>query len=138
MLHDLLSMDLGDWTPYGNVPKTEGSAAQKVLSLEPTPNWWFKALQSGDPVAIGFLRQDWSSELSAQAGDGKGNVLTSLEAEYPRKRFSMKALAQFLAGVGVDVKGRDTKGNRVWLVPPLDQARQAFADWLGEDLTWDD
>lgn len=138
MLHDLLSMDLGDWVPYGNVPRTEGSAAQKVLSLEGMSQWWFKALQSGDPSTIGFPGQDWSKDLTARAGEGKGSVLTSLEAEYPRKRFSLKALAQFLKSVGVDIKTQDKRGNRVWLVPPLDQARQAFADWMNEDLTWED
>lgn len=138
MLHDLLSMDLGDWRPYGNVPRTEGRSTQKLLSLEPMPNWWHGILESGDPAAFFMSGDGWNEPIEVGAGRPKDYVLECLRAACPRRRITKDALGKFLAKVGVDVKAKDAKGNRIWLIPPLPDARRAFADWLDEDLTWED
>lgn len=138
MLHDLLSTDLGAWTPYGNVPRTEGRSNQKLLSLEPMSRWWFKALERGSPLDIGLCTDTWNKPVEIRAGSDKDSVLDSLQATKTLRTFTKKSLAQFLARVGVDVDAKDTKGGRVWIVPPLPDARRAFGKWMDEDLTWED
>lgn len=138
MLDDLLSMDLGNWRPYGNVPRTEGRSTQKLLSLDPMPRWWFKALEKGSALHVGLWDGAWDEPIVVKAGQDKDNVLESLQDTNPRRTFTKKALAQFLARVGVNVHAQDTKGNRIWLIPPLPDARKAFGDWLDEDLAWED
>ena len=118
MLHDLLSMDLGDWTPYGNVPRTEGRSTQKLLSLEPMPNWWFNILERGDPAQFVMTSEDWFKPIEVRAGSDKDYVLDSLRMTCPRRRITKDALGTFLARVGVEVKAKDAKGNRIWLMRP--------------------
>ena len=50
--------------------------------------------------------------------------------------FSLTAVARFLRKVGVDVDVRDRKGERVWRVPRLDEARVAFEHYVGGQLEW--
>ena len=47
MLHDLLSMDIGGWTPYGNIPKNAAYVEQSIKSLPPTAQWIYQALCRG-------------------------------------------------------------------------------------------
>lgn len=52
--------------------------------------------------------------------------------------FTKHKVAQFLGKVGVDVKARDRKANRVWAMPTLDEARRRFETWLGASIDWPD
>ena len=51
--------------------------------------------------------------------------------------FTKTAMARFLRTVGVEVDAKDTRGNRVWRLPRLDQARLAFESHVGGRLDWD-
>jgi hypothetical protein len=47
MMYDLLAMDLADWHPRYDVPKTTALHDQKLLSLPPDEQWWFQLLKNG-------------------------------------------------------------------------------------------
>ena len=47
MMHDMLNMDLGDWHPRYDVPKTSALLHQKELSLSAEDQWWFQILLNG-------------------------------------------------------------------------------------------
>ena len=51
--------------------------------------------------------------------------------------FTTTAMARFLRTVGVDVQARDRRGERVWRVPRLHEARLAFEQHVGGKLDWD-
>ncbi|MGB3469296.1 MAG: hypothetical protein WBA51_00565 [Erythrobacter sp.] len=38
--------------------------------------------------------------------------------------------------LGVHVKARDRRGNKVWAFPPLDEARSAFEQHVGGSIGW--
>ena len=48
MMYDLLAMDLGEWHPRYDVPKTSALLQQKELSLLPEDQWWLGLLQTGE------------------------------------------------------------------------------------------
>lgn len=48
MLHDLLSLNLGDWEPRWNIPQTEALARQKAESLSGVEAYIFDLLLSGE------------------------------------------------------------------------------------------
>jgi hypothetical protein len=48
LLHDMLTMDLGDWHPRRGRPQTAALTDQKVSSLRGLESFWFEYLQSGD------------------------------------------------------------------------------------------
>lgn len=57
MLYDLLNMDLGDWHPRQNVPKTEALNVQKAEGLKGFEAYLFDLLQSGEaPPGAEHLR----------------------------------------------------------------------------------
>ena len=142
MLYDLLAMDLGTWHPRKSIPQTDALIAQKVEGFrsDPLAYWWHRALEDGK---IEYLIAEgiWPDGFVV-GSEGKDNLLESLSASARatrhRAEFSKKKVAQFLGRVGVDVNSRDKKGARVWAVPPLDQARDAFEKYVGGSIDWVD
>lgn len=64
MLHDLLTLDLGDWHPRYGVPQTVALAEQKMMSLPPFDQWWLELLRDGylpgvDPEDENKRRVTW-------------------------------------------------------------------------------
>lgn len=142
MLHDLLTMDLGGWHPRKNIPQTEALAAQKVEGFrsDPLQFWWYRCLEDG---RIGYFGEpdDWTEPLDADTSV-KEAIVDAVNAQAKamgrKAEFTKAKIAQFLGRVGVDVKGRDRKANRVWAVPPLEVARKDFEAWVGAPLEWPD
>jgi len=142
MLCDLLRMDLGGWHPRKDIPQTEALAAQKVEGFrsDPLAFWWHRCLEDG---RIGYLGEadEWVSPIDADS-IVKEHIVDAVNAQarvMGRKgEFTKHKVAQFLGKVGVDVKARDRKANRVWAMPALDEARKHFEAWLGAQVDWPD
>jgi hypothetical protein len=125
MMHDLLALDLGDWHPRQDVPKTKALADQQRQSLPDKDQWWVELLADGclpmaDPKNP---RRAPSQALFEQA-----------RTTVPRLRFASEhELGRYLSKQGC----RDFKtGGRGWEFPPLKEAR---ADWASKLPTeWDD
>jgi len=62
MMHDLMTLDLGDWTPRGNIPNTEALVEQKLRNMDIIEQWWFNMLDSG-VASFPFTHEasSWSS-----------------------------------------------------------------------------
>lgn len=142
MLHDLLAMELGDWHPRKGIPQTEALVSQKVEGFrsDPLAYWWHRALEDGK---IDFVEAEgeWPEAFTV-GSQGKGDMLDSLDTSARstrhRAEFTKTKLARFLNRVGVDVKARDRKGNKVWAIPPLEEARSAFEQHVGGSIDWGD
>lgn len=146
MLYDLQRMDLGDWHPRKNIPQTDALVAQKVqgFAKDPVSSWWHRCLDSGtiflggDPLK--GTANLWPTAFDVQSSE-KTEMVDQLDAHAlqmgRRAAHSKIALAKFLGLVGVDVHARDTRGGRVWHVPPLEEARKAFEAYVGGKLEWD-
>jgi hypothetical protein len=141
MLHDLQRLDLGDWHPRSDVPATIALTEQKVQGFrsDPLAFWWHRALEDGE-LSAGLGADGWPDGFDADspAKDAMLAELASQSREMGRRaEFTKTALARFLSGVGVDVKARDRRGGKVWRIPPIGEARQAFEAWVGGPLDWD-
>lgn len=142
MLCDLLTMDLGGWHPRKDIPQTDALAAQKVEGFrsDPLAFWWHRCLEDG---RIGYVGEpdEWVGPIDAESTI-KEHMVDAVNAQaraMGRKgEFTKHKVAQFLARVGVDVKARDRKANRVWAVPSLEVARERFEAWLGAPINWPD
>jgi len=140
MLHDLLAMELGDWHPRKGIPQTDALVAQKVEGFrsDPIAYWWHRALEDGQ---LEYVTTDgeWPEPFLVGSA-GKGEMLDSLASSARstrhRAEFTKTKLARFLSRVGVDVKGRDRKGAKVWAFPSLDEARAAFEQHVGGSIDW--
>jgi len=136
MAHDLMAMDLGDWRPARNVPRTQALADQKALSLDPASKWWMGLLDRGtlpvsDKEAIRWL--DGPVELGAAA---RAELLEDYDRFLKANRvFSAKASHRALATAGRALgleTGRSKDGReRTWALPGLDEARRLFEERLG-------
>jgi biotin operon repressor len=51
---------------------------------------------------------------------------------------SKAKMAQFLRQVGIDVEAKDKRGNRVWRIPRIEDARIKFQEWIGGELNWEE
>lgn len=131
LMHYLQSLDLGE-VNLRKIPQTDALADQKLRSLDSVAAWLFSCLNNGgieeaEGVTTTYLR-DWpetygtSNMYNAYIGYCK-----RVAQNHPvRDTVFGKSLARYLPSIS---KRRDGGKNRqhVYLLPPLDQARQEFA-----------
>jgi hypothetical protein len=60
-LYDMLSMELGDWTPRLGAPRTEALGSQILESLRGIERWYYELLTEGELPANDFEHPDWSA-----------------------------------------------------------------------------
>jgi hypothetical protein len=134
MLHDMLHMDLNGWHPSRSVPKTQALADQKVLSLDPASKWWMEQLgRRALPVTALLPWESGPVDLDPAA---KAELVDDFDRFLKANRvFSAKASHRALATAGRPLgleTGRTGGGKeRTWTLPPLDEARRRFQEWLG-------
>lgn len=143
-LRDMLERDLSGWRP-SMIPRTQGLAEQKLLSLQPVAAFWLHLLTEGDlqhlavhapanvaewdkvslwedsPIMLGSKqREALVIEFANFLERGKhvGEVATHKVLVASAKKFGL-------------VTARDTRGNRTWVLPKLSEMRIAFEEWLG-------
>jgi Family of unknown function (DUF5906)/Bifunctional DNA primase/polymerase, N-terminal len=126
MMHELLNMDLKDWHPRQDVPKTAALREQQLRSLEPLDQWWLALLEQGYlPGTDGkHLSRARTAELAQHARE-----------TVPRLRdISTVALGMHLSKRGC-YRCRVNK-ERGWLFPDLVEARETWSAKLPTE--WDE
>jgi hypothetical protein len=126
MLYDLLTMDLEEWHPRNNVPKTAALREQQEQSLSYLDQWWLNLLETGAlPSALhNNPRRSTAEALFEQA-----------RLDIPGLRFtSNNMLARALRKRGCI--SYHYHGKRGWEFPPLMKARAAWSRHLA--VEWDD
>jgi hypothetical protein len=142
MLHDLQAIDLTGWHPRSHIPKTSALTDQKVQAFrrDPMSFWWYRLLEDGESD-IAVSEERWRAghvDVGSIEKDELLRDLTDVARTMGRHGpFTKTAMARFLRTVGVEVDAKDTRGNRVWRLPRLDQARLAFESHVGGRLDWD-
>jgi hypothetical protein len=131
LLHDLLKLELSNWHPRHDAPKSAGLLEQKLTSLVGIPKFWFDALWSGK------LGSGWTTERN------NGDIIIStaalqVHATTPdRQNHSPKAIRQSLKEMGLREDSPDSS-IRGPLVPALPEARRRFEAYVGQPVVWPD
>lgn len=141
MLHDLLQVDLSDFNVWA-VPHTQAGTDQRASSLRGVDRWLFDALaqrriadeewsDAGVQVSKDTAYHDYKSK-ARDLGDYTPATVVGF----------WKRIAKVLEAGGIqpkDVQVRiGTERERRRVLPPIDEARQAFDQWLGgSPLEWD-
>lgn len=138
MMHDLLRRDIGDFDPIRHAPRTEALAQQALESMDFKDQWWYERLSEGQPPGVMGDFDDW----------GKGVVEVPTQEAYRDFKDSVQrghkcskdSLGKRLVDFGVRKRRmtREVDGKRpyVWVLPPLEEAREIFAKVLGADIEW--
>ena len=127
MLHDLLAMDLGEWHPRNDIPRTAERDAQKIATLAGFESLFLDMLREGQTVVH-------------RTGDrGEVVVSTSEMAEYAQRRLrreevSWNRVSNMFSKLGFQRTAGRPRG--FWL-RPLPQARDAF-DRAFTKIEWND
>ncbi|KAF0232044.1 MAG: hypothetical protein FD175_239 [Beijerinckiaceae bacterium] len=133
MLHDLLAIELDDWRPSRSIPKTTALAEQKALSLDPVSRWWMGLLDRGFlPIQVPYR---WEAEAVKIGPNEKFDMMRDLEEFHRSNRLygggvSEKAIVNAGRSFGLAV-ARPGGKERVWIIPPLNEARRQFEASLG-------
>lgn len=144
MLHDLMTMELGDWHPRRDIPQTKALLDQKLegMTKSPIDAWWYASLETGKiDWLIGTDGWPEAFDVDPEGKDGMVEALNlSAKAAGSRARYTKSKLARYLGscGVGVGDRVRNSKNQKVWAIPSLDAARQAFEKKMGGSIDWPD
>ncbi len=139
----LLDMDLGDWHPRYEIPKTEALATQKVASMGTVGQWLFKLLQSGElPAEIRDAEEnsDWHAgpveiERLAVQESFRNHAGRSMASERAIATELGAQLRQILPSL-TEVRRQDEGDRRrMYLFPPLAQCRAEFEQSFGK-IDW--
>ncbi|MCA3632229.1 MAG: bifunctional DNA primase/polymerase [Methylobacterium sp.] len=146
MLHDLLAIELGDWRPPHDIPRTKALASQKALTLDPASRWWMNVLERGWLPFTYFVdiekrreqvldRFKWENEPVQIEPEQKEELLKDFEAFLRTNRHytgnaSHTSIVEAGRKFGLEV-ARPGGKKRIWVLPPLDEARRKFEESLG-------
>lgn len=142
MLFDLLAIDLAGWHPRSAIPNTKALVDQKVegFKRDPLPYWWFRMLESGC-LTNDIDERKWSMDHADLSSLDKEQIVSDVNAVAKSMgrpgQFTKKSVAGFLKLVGVEVDAKNKRGERVWRVPHLGQARHDFEVYIGGLVDWD-
>ncbi|MGD0024503.1 MAG: primase-helicase family protein [Xanthobacteraceae bacterium] len=139
LLADLLAFDL-DRIDLRNAPRTDALLEQKIRSLNSVESWWFGRLSAGTTTRH---ETGWQEQVPI-AALFDDYIATAEKIGVKRKQeetvFGM-TLAKLMPGLP-RAKRRaevnDAHGKRVWcyLLPPLNEARENFANAVGQNVVW--
>jgi len=124
-------MDLQDWHPRYDMPKTKALMDQKQLSLSAEDQWWMGLLVAGE---LPGPKDDRDPRLATSE-----MLFESARKSSPQLRFnSDHKLGRMLRKFGCD-RESDYRiaGRRAWRFPPLPEARMAWGQRMGTQLEWD-
>jgi len=130
MLHDLLAMDLGDWHPREDVPRTDALAQQKERTLKGLDAWW-------DDLLAGGELPEWDSRLKDRIAVTAKNLLFGAvkhAKDHRGRPPTATALGRYLRERGCKRWPDNTL--RAWLFPNLEEARKAWSELVGNAPTW--
>jgi len=137
LLHDLLEMDLGDWHPRRDRPRTGALTDQKVSNLKGLERIWFECLRGGE-LPFGDTGEGGEVWFPSSVFLTHAN-----EVLRPRKAHMGNELARLLyrpqgnhSGVGMEFE-RDRRVVNGYVVTPLPEARRRW-DERRFPYSWDD
>jgi hypothetical protein len=146
MLHDLLTRDLGNWSPRDSVPATQALMKQKIMSMDDVERWWYGCLVDGMLPDAG----DWAEGGVVVVKETLRNDYLLFAKEQRTYRpadavsFGMRLLKLVAAkntqvkppddayGLKVDKHGRASAYN----LPSLTECRSSFEAKMGAKLEW--
>jgi Family of unknown function (DUF5906) len=142
LLGDLLAFDLAS-VDLRNAPRTAALLEQKIRSLKSVDAWWFERLQSGATLRHGT---EWQREVPCEVlFDDYVAVAEKIGIRRKSEQivFGM-ALHKLVPGLVrakrtasvPDAHGTVIKRTQCYLLPPLDVARENFADAVGQSVDW--
>ena len=144
MFYDLLHMELGDWHPRQDVPKTQELMRQKFNSLDPEDGWWLDVLSSGV--------LPWGCN---ESGVCPCHRLFDRYIAHARKAGVSRRSIEVTLGIRLKtrVRGLERKWESwktwhneelcvepgyVYRFPALKECRQDFTDALGQNIEWEE
>lgn len=146
-LHHLINFDLGDWHPRAEIPKTAAQGEQALESLPNYDRFYFERLRGGQLATHDLFRPEADIAESWEWVDTQAvrpAELVDACAEWMRNNRRImavtgKGLLNALRPYGVK-GGGDVKvaGERAWIFPPLQEARDIFSKRVGFDVFGDD
>jgi hypothetical protein len=133
MLHDLLSLDLGDWHPR-EVIKTKALLRQQAMTMNPFDKWLLTILEEGtipghEPSDPDFAYSGEHTHVESHEGFSSSRprpgIIEDIKKHSPRLRSeSAQDLTSKLKDLGC-LKQKKF-GVRGWRFPPLSEMRAAF------------
>lgn len=134
MVHDLLAMDLSEFDVRVK-PDTKELLEQKLKSLGAIPRWWHEALCNGELSEDG----NWSEFISTE--DVINGVMDMAGGKIYRKPAAIEVVQAFAKLCPSATKGQRKDGlnsrKRGLCLPPLEQARTEFDQYIGGAVKWD-
>ena len=122
MLHDLLKLNLGNWHPRQQVPRTDALASQQAEHLPPLEKFWFDCLVTGELPFFAEVSSDEvfvaTSRISTLLTHGQRQVTSAKVAEFLGRGRGTKK--------GMGFVKDDSSRPRGFRIPPLAEARQAW------------
>ena len=135
MLYDLQHEELADFNPR-RFPVTKALEDQKVRSMSPAEQWWFKRLQEGRLLPD---RDGWPAEVL------KDDLLQHYRASTAQRNHTTQDLRNALAEMMPAECPRNgsrvtvgTERKRTWRMPPLAECRTRFAEIFRMVEDWED
>jgi hypothetical protein len=142
LLGDLLGFDLAS-IDLRNAPRTDALLEQKIRSLTSVDSWWFERLTTGSTSRHSI---EWQREVPVEALFDD-YVAVAEKIGIRRKReliifaFALRKLVPGLVRARRTAEIPDAHGSvikRTWcyLLPPLAEARENFAEAVGQEVAW--
>ncbi len=130
--YDLLAMDLSGFN-VRNKPNTKALLEQKLQSLEPIPRWWHDYL-SCDWAAAGAK---WPAFMSTEAViNGVVEMAGGKLYRRPAAIDVVQVMARLCPSASKMQRQQDSVKRRGFSLPPLDQARAEFEQYIGGVVAW--
>ena len=118
MMYDMLDMDLTDFVPFRDAPKTDGLSEQKALSLKGFDRFWFDCLRAGEAPFHKFTDRDLKMPFVATS------TLRNIAAERQRCEISLTSVGRLLGELGYTKD--ELHRPRGYILPDLKEARRLW------------
>lgn len=139
LLADLLAFDLSS-VELRSIPRTDALLEQKIRSLSSVESWWFGRLMSGTTTGkcddwLAEIPKAWLADDYIATADRIGIKRKSADTELGMK------LQKLVPGLRAERKWTDespSSARRIWhwLMPSLDDCRDAFEALLQQPVPW--
>lgn len=134
MLHDLLAMDLTGWHPRSSIPQTLELSDQKLAGLNGADAIVREMLMVG--IAPGAMEASQNAGLALMIPP---LIRWALDNRIVTENPGTQRMAAALKRMGIERKRLTFSGmgqERAWPLPPLAEAREAWASNLGVQVAW--
>lgn len=133
-LHDMLARDIEGWHPRKDIPQNGALADQKLRGMDVEFAWWHSLLYDGELPGYDEDRDWQAGEVELDKSDLYESYLAFARSRTRHPRPFPGLAKVLLSRVGVtsrQIRSGARKDRRVYVVPPLDQARDKFAAIAG-------